>query len=578
MILHTETLYELANIETATLEEYATGEGSLSLSFSGFGPSWLNYMQPVTLYHKGQVLFHGKITSLSRTNDGGTITSTATISNFMWLLNRQTLGQQIAEIEAAAQESSNGGSVDVSRKLNFTAGQIGKSTAGSTGVTWDSITGSMGVTSEGWTAEGTTGTTSGGTLTVRASSSVAGRAVWAVTDKLITTASALVKLRERAADVQYIIDYSAGTCTAMAIGDMPTQTWDTSARGITSISDICPQYEACVTGVAVVWTSDTGKVEVHAYPPGLDMAQDGVKVFSLTGAYYVASWDAVARDYYNAANVLQWGGSITALQSYVDRSPLGCKLNLTGPGTHESWNTMEAVVTQCSWDFMELTLTVTLGRDFADPEFADAEEQEDGGDEEVYTTDDDIPDDWPDTTEEGGDDLTDTTAEEFPTWNPYTGPDLTGVTCTETGTGTHESSGGGTSPGPLPETSTGTGTGTYSPPGTHGTGTQGSSLGSQGSSACDCADKWTSLDDWKKGIEARIAALENAGTSSGGCNCECAGLLEAIQQAVQAAAAGVSLTATISAPVMTTETGTLTATASASAAGGSGNSSISFQY
>ena len=206
MILHSETLYKLANIDTATLDEYATGEGTLGLSFAGFGPEWLKYMQPVTLYHKGKVLFHGKITSLSRTNDGGAVTSTATVNNFMWLLDRQTLGQQVAEIEAAAKESQNGSAVDVSRKLNFTAGQIGKSTAGSTGVTWESVTGSMGVTSEGWTAEGATGTTGGGTLTVKASSSVAGRSVWAVTDKLITTASALVKLRERAADVQYIID------------------------------------------------------------------------------------------------------------------------------------------------------------------------------------------------------------------------------------------------------------------------------------------------------------------------------------------------------------------------------------
>lgn len=595
MILHSETLYKLANIDTATLDEYATGEGTLGLSFAGFGPEWLNYMQPVTLYHKGKVLFHGKITSLSRTNDGGAITRTATISNFMWLLDRQTLGQQVAEIEAAAKESANGSRVDVSRSLKFTAGQIGKSTAGSTGVTWGSITGSMGVTSEGWTAEDTTGTTGGGTLTVRASSSVAGRAVWAVTDKLITTASALVKLRERAADVQYIMDYSAGTCTAMAIGDMPTQTWDTGARGITSISDISPQYEACVTGVAVVWTSDEGKVEVHAYPPGLDMAQDGVKVFSLTGAYYVASWDAVARDYYKAANVLQWGGSITALQSHIDASPLGCKLNLTGPGTHESWHTMEAVVTQCSWDFMERTLTVTLGRDFADPEFTDAQETEDGGEEEeIYTTnddwpDDEWPDDWPDTTEDGGDDWPDTTGTELPTWEPGTWPDMTGsnpssLPGTGTGTGSIGSSShsGGTST--QGEGSQGGGTqGEGSQDGgSQGGGSQGGGSQGGGSGACDCSNKWEELKEWQQKIEERITKLEKAmdGTGGGsvGCNCACSGLLEEIQRAVQTAAAGVSLTATISAPVMTTETGDLTATASASAAGGSGNSSVNFHY
>ena len=133
MILHSEELYKLANIDSATLKENATGEGVLNLSFSGFGPEWLKYMQPVTLYHKGKVLFHGKLTSLSRTNDGGAVTSSAVINNFMWLLDRQTLGQQVAEIEAAAKESQNGSGVDVSRSLKFTAGQIGKSTAGSKG-------------------------------------------------------------------------------------------------------------------------------------------------------------------------------------------------------------------------------------------------------------------------------------------------------------------------------------------------------------------------------------------------------------------------------------------------------------
>lgn len=581
MILQAEELCKLANIEAATLEESATGEGTLNLSFAGFGPEWLKYMQPVTLYHKGKALFHGKLTNLSRTNDGGSITSTATINNFMWLLDRQTLGQQVAEIQAAASGSSGGGGMDASRSPKFIVGQIGKSAAGSAGVTWGSVTGSMGVTSDGWTAEGATGATGGGALTVRASSSVAGRAVWAVTDKLITTASALVRLRERAADVQYIMDYAAGTCTAMAIGDMPTQTWDTAARVITRISDVSPQYEACVTGVAVVWTSDEGRVEVHAYPPELDMAQDGVKVFSLTGAYYVESWDAVARDYYTAANVLQWGGSITVLQSHVDASPLGSKLNLIGPGTHESWHTMEAVVTQCSWDFLARTLTVTLGRDFADPEFADAQETEDGGEVEDFSTTDDCSD----ATEGDGDDWPDTTSEELPTWEPGTWPETTCPTETGTGTGTENGTGsatgtqgthgshgtqgtqgGGTSPG----------SGTYEPPGTQGT-----HGGGTMATGCDCAEKWAALDKWKQDIEARLTALENAQNGTGGtngCGCECAGLLDAIRQAVQAAAAEVSLTASVDAPVMTTETGDLTATAAASAADGSGHASINFHY
>ncbi len=578
MILHTETIYQLADIETATLEESGTGEGVMNLEFAGFGPDWLTYLEPVTVYHKGRLLFHGKITQVLRSN-GGAPTSSATINNFMWLLTRQTLGQQIAEIEAAAQESNsgNGGSSGTSsgrltaRMLNFTAGQIGKSTAGKTGgVTWGSVTASMSVQSAGWKASTTQGGAgivpaavdddAGGwmpdVLTVKASPSVAGRTVWAVTDKLITTASALVKMREKAADIQFIIDYAAGTCTAMAIGDMPALTWDTSARdSILDMNGITPQYEACVTGVAVAWTSDTGSVSVHCFPQDLSMSQDGVKVFSLSGSYYVESWDKVAREYYEAANVLQWGGSVTVLQSYVDGSPLGGKINLIGPGTHESWQTMEAVVSSCSWDFLDHTLTVNLGREFADPEFDDAQPTEDGGegedgnegggddpgdDPEDGTAEDSLDDDFPiDSGVDPGGSWDDSAASDGPEESeeePGSGSSpggsgtASGSGSIPGGSGTASGSGGsqggsGTGSGSGSSTGgSGTASGGGSGQGGGGTGSSGGSgqggggTGSGGGSSpggsgtpCDCAEKWAALEEWKRGIEERITALEARG-------------------------------------------------------------------
>lgn len=392
MDLYTENLGELAGITAATLEEYTTGEGVLNLEFAGFGPEWLGYMVPVSLYHRGALIFHGKMVNFSRTNEGGAVSARAEVQNFMWLLNRQTLEQQVAAIEEDVVGSGSGddGGSDgggLGPGVNSIgrwggAGQIGKHQAkqnqeGRYVVTWGNAL-SFRAGGSGWKVLRSRAADDDG-VAVRCSYGVASRQMWTVTEKVVTTASALWKMRRKAQDVQYIIDYEAGTVTATGIGELPWMTLDTSAGTVLSIADISQQFEASVTGVAIAWTNDENKTEVHTYPEGLDMAQDGVKVFHLTGTYYVESWDTVAREYYEATNVPQWGGSVTVLMRALTASPIGCRLSLVGPGTHASWHSMGAVVTHCSWDLLAGTVTASLGREFADPEFADAEETEDGG-------------------------------------------------------------------------------------------------------------------------------------------------------------------------------------------------------
>lgn len=407
MILYTENLSELADITAATLEERTTGEGVLRLEFAGFGPEWLSYMEPVTLYHKGEVIFHGKVVRVSRTNDGGHVTASAEVQNFFWLLERQTLGQQLAELaEAAGGSGSGSGSgsdaldgagelgINVSAVMGRLAkGQIGKDnaqkiTGGGWKVSWGAAVAAMQVSAPGWKALPGAAAVAAvaaaddddGLISVQCSEGVVNRQQWATTEKMVTTASALWRMRRKAQDVQFIIDYTAGTVTAMGIGELPEMVLDTSAGKVLSISGIEPQYEACCTGVVIARTNDAGQTELHMFPSELDMAADGVKVFSLSGSYYVESWDTVAREYYEAAGVLQYGGSVRVLAAGLEVSPLGRRLNLVGPGTHPDWATMGAVVTACAWDFMEGVAEVSLGRDFAEPEFADAAAVEDGGD------------------------------------------------------------------------------------------------------------------------------------------------------------------------------------------------------
>ena len=408
MDLYTEKMSELADITAATLEERTSGEGVLRLEFAGFGPEWLNYMEPVTLWHKGEVLFHGKLVRVGRTNDGGTVTASAEIQNFFWLLERQTLGQQLAELaEAAGGSGSGSGSssgglegatelgINVSAVMGRLAkGQIGKDNAqkvpgGGWKVSWEGAAAAMRLAAPGWKVlPGGSGVYAARAaaveddelISVVCSPGVKDRQQWATTEKVVTTASALWRMRRKAQDVQYIIDYAAGTVTAMGIGELPELVLDTSEGTVLSISDLEPQYEACCTGVVIAWTNDGGQTELHMFPEELDMAADGVKVFSLSGTYYVESWDKVAQEYYEAASVLQYGGSVRVLAAGLEVSPLGRRLNLVGPGTHPDWATMGAVVTACTWDFMEGVVDVSLGRDFADPDFADAAAVEDGGD------------------------------------------------------------------------------------------------------------------------------------------------------------------------------------------------------
>ncbi len=382
MILYSDTLYQTANITGATFRESVREVGTLELEFDGFGPTWLDYMVPVTLMHQGRVLFHGKITSLVRNAGGGTSTS-VTVSNFLWLFDRLTLAQQIARAREEQEDSE--ADTDILTWSGYAAstGQITES--------WEAMAAETRLTADGWTvASGDV--EASGEISLAYSSLLTGRACWAISTDLITTWSALLKLRDKAPDVQFIVDYTLGTVTAMAIGDMPVETWEQGTMNITDASGIAPQWESCVTGVCVLHqyeegeqrvengqlTTEPGSVIAYLYPPGLNMAQDGVKVLMVSSKVRGNVKEA-ARQYYEAASVLQWSGSITACMEDVARSPLGCRLNLTGPGMHESWASMEAVVSSCSWDLLTHEITVELGRDFSDPQFSDREDPQGGG-------------------------------------------------------------------------------------------------------------------------------------------------------------------------------------------------------
>jgi len=579
MIIDSAAFNDIPGLIGATLSESADDASTLSLSFEGFGPAWLEYMQPITVMHRGRVLFHGKITSLARNNAGGEMTSSATASNFLWLLARQTLGAQIAEVRAAAANEAWSGL---------------QSSANAAMASWKSLADSCRIDAPGWVANADGSEAAESVITLDASRARYSFGAYMERERAITAWTALLEMKSCNPDCSYRVNYVSGAIEVISLGKADSLAWDTARMGIIAANDIAPQYEEALTGVAVVvsWSAEGGAsgVAVRQYPPGLDMAQSGVKVFAagadnaLQAAAQADHMIAQCRAYYEAANALQWGGSVSAKLEDVPASPLACRLCLTGPGAHESWHGMQAMVSEVEWDFMEMACTLSLGRTVDEPELHEL--QFDDHESEDDSTEADAPQ-QPESTEALSTALPDSEEEfsteeastqEASTWDGASttwdaastwedsasasgsaegsaagsgsgsaGPD-SGSACGSGSTGSGSGSGSGTQPQTttMPQGSQGSGSG--------GSSGSGSSPGGSGS-GCDCASQWSDLETWKKDVEDRLAKLEagqpGVGSGSGsdvgsgsasaggegseaGSACGCADELKALQEKVQA--------------------------------------------
>ena len=638
MIIDSSDFLSIPGITQATLTENSDAPSVLNLSWAGFGPDWLRWMEPVTIMHRGRVLFHGRMNNFDRTNAAGSLESSATVVNALWLLDNLPLGAQVAEAKAASESSG----------VDFAA-------AGQNALmSWTALADSCRVSAPLWVVNESGEPQENAIITLDVSCANYSTAAVYKRDKVMTAWTALLEMKQANPDALFRMNYTTGEVEVVSIGGAVCADWSTDAMQLASAASIAPQYESCITGVALVvsWQGKDGGrggSTLKVYPSDVDAGDMGVKVYTAqveNAAQATAQAEYMMRQlkqYYEAVNVLQYGGSVTVLLEDIAASPLCNRLNIVGTGTHESWHTMNAVVSGVVWDFLAGTVEAQLGAQIDEPDISEMTFPDDAGEGELSSTYDeppDIPDDF--TTEEDDSTWDDSTTWEYTTtWNPdfswseestttwdftTTWDDTTtwGDSTTQTGsTGDTETATSGTTPGtggtdvpPLPSwdsdsasasttwtgtstatsgsasfstsgtsTRTATGSGSGSAQGSEPGGTSGSEPGG----GCDCAEKWKAYEQRISALEARVAVLESlhrggsSDTETGsdgtsGCGCECAGLLEAIQQAVQAAAAGVSLTAEVNQSVMTTNTGNLQVRANASASGGSGASSVNFHY
>lgn len=394
-IIDTATIAQDEALSSAVLSLSTADTGTLELSWAGFGPDWLAYRQPVTLIHKGAVVFHGQLTEAARSNDGSKST-TATISNMMYLLDRLSAADQIYELIDDNDDSD----------YSFGTGQFGTGTVAS-------IFSSTTLSAEGWCVndDGSLNTT--GVVLVQCSSGMASRVSWAFSNSYVTLKSRLATLRDNNPDMQFVFDYTAGTITATSLRECPSHTLDTADQQIISATDISPQWDATVNGVIIAYvnSANTDLNALYKYPSTLSLNSEGIKVFSVSSAIS-CDWKTAVQQYYAAANELQYGGTITLVADKMTVAPIGYKLNITGEGAHDDWASMEAICTGVEWDLLTGEMECSLGHSCSDPTLSDAvtgasssDEDADGGggdwqpeDDTDFTDATDSTDDWDDYT------------------------------------------------------------------------------------------------------------------------------------------------------------------------------------
>lgn len=380
MLIDTSEFRKMPGLVSAVLNESVDDAGTLALEWVGFAPEWVGWEEPVTLRHRGRILFHGKITSFTNGNAANATNSTATVTNALWLMDHMTVGAQIAEWQAA-QQGSNGGDPSVGAPVNKKKANI--QNAGQAAISsWADLAESCRIDAPGWVVDEAGNPREDAQLQLDISAAVYSVGANYGHRGAITAWTAMLDMRSANPDAVFVPDYTTGAIRVISIGAAEQITWDTEEVRLTDIAAISPQYENCITGVLLLigWEGETGSGSVTMkYPEEISENADRVKLFTITTDSAQHAQEQLSfigeqlKAYYRAVNTLQWGGTITALLEDVPTSPLGKRLNLVGDGAHESWGTMAAIVSGVTWDFVEGTVQVSLGSTFSEPDLVELE-------------------------------------------------------------------------------------------------------------------------------------------------------------------------------------------------------------
>lgn len=380
MIIESTAFASIPGLLSATLTESTDSSPSqLTLTWA-LGAQTPQDQEPLTIIHKGAILFHGKAVNTSFNNRAGDATITTTAADLRHALGKQTLADQLAGLskndlrQAAWHALSN----------------------------WQNLTNSVQATASGWTCNPDGSPQEQDTLLTL---DISGLATSGTTipgswrrNSPATCAQALQKMKEANPGTLFTVDYTTGKIKALKRSELPISNLNTLQHHITEISNITPNTDSIIPAIAVIvtyqmnWvisegaqptnTAPAGKA-ILVYPPDTPLDTLGIRVFTQDLQLYSYTVspgledDCAQAAYQRAQELLDqlipWfeevntpavSGTVTTLIQDWQASPIATRLNLTGPG---STDTLLTPVTTCEWDFMALTVTLTLGNTTGEP-------------------------------------------------------------------------------------------------------------------------------------------------------------------------------------------------------------------
>lgn len=345
---------ELRGLFTALrLDESATGESTLSMEFTA-APEWLAYMEPIVLMRGGKPLFCGRISSISATNDAGSVRTAATATNYWYLFDHLPAAVQISQLkEDAVAESKM-----LSRRLSNTL------------QSWNSVAQGIKISCNNWTCSSAGSLYSSGTIKLDVSKALYGMTPTVSKNRIFTTREIFTMLEEANPDAIFIARPD-GTLEVRSISLCPGL--NLPIDRLAAASDIAPMRDQDIDGVCVAVTclGTEKKVYTQIYPPGVSLSSANIVIFTaevdLNPSSQLEHMMEQARGWYRAANTRQWSGSISAYPEDFAESPLGSRINITGDGAPKDWSSMQAIVTGVTWDFLAGRVELSLGKTMTPP-------------------------------------------------------------------------------------------------------------------------------------------------------------------------------------------------------------------
>lgn len=367
-IFHTGRLHrELPHAVAARLNESVTAASTLELNLEGY-ETVFEWQEPVQLWHKGKCVFAGKVTDIRPRGEGLRAATAVTITNLLWQMDRLTLGQQLADLKAAADRTSALSGADGG--MDWRGSQI------SAMASWQRLSASCGAQAAGWSVDG---------LSIGVEVSPDLPSVGRVLRRTgaVSMWTALRALQAANPGTILRVDYERGRVLIESAFAGEPLVWDTAVR-VLSAAELTPRWADAITGVAVAVTYPRGTKLVQ-YPAAVQLGDEGVRLFT-AGADNAAEAQRQANYilrqlpfYYTAASTLQNSGSVRVLAEDLEGSPIGRRLVLAGAGVSPLWAEGANIVSAAAWDLLGGGVDLTVGLSIGDPQYDEMALPDGGG-------------------------------------------------------------------------------------------------------------------------------------------------------------------------------------------------------